>query len=117
MKHQACHMIYSSQGFLYKPHSLAHFLRYQQSRRPDEEHSMIEGFGIPQLTEYLTRTGLKMARIDREQELIELAFHSSHGQWRIIVGIQQSGEAKKLMLIAPHMGVVTAKRRLECLEG
>jgi hypothetical protein len=78
---------------------------------------MTESFGIPQLTEYLTRMGLKMARIDREQELIELAFHSSHGQWRVIVGIQQSGDAKKLMLIAPHIGIVTLKKRLECLEA
>ncbi len=74
-------------------------------------------FGIPQITSYLTQMCLKMAHVDYEHELVELAFHGSHGQWRMIVGFQQQGEARKLMLIAPHIGTVTTKRRLECLEA
>ena len=74
-------------------------------------------FGIPQITSYLTQMCLKMAHIDYERELVELAFHGNHGQWRMIVGFQQQGEARKLMLIAPHIGTVTTKRRLECLEA
>jgi len=74
-------------------------------------------FGVPQITSYLTQMCLKMAHVDYERELVELAFHGSHGQWRMIVGFQQQGEARKLMLIAPHIGMVTTKRRLECLEA
>lgn len=77
---------------------------------------MAESFGIPQLKEYLARMGLKIAQAKAEQ-VIELAFHGSHGQWRMIIGIQQGGEVKKLMLIAPHIGSVTTKKRLECLEA
>ncbi len=78
---------------------------------------MADSFGVPQLTSYLQQMGLKIARIDLQQELIEMAFHGRHGQWRIIVAIQQSGDVRKLMLIAPHIGVVTTQRRLECLEA
>ena len=78
---------------------------------------MSDPFGIPQITSYLTRMGLKMAHVDYEREIVELAFHGNHGQWRMIVGFQQRGEARKLMLIAPHIGTVTTKRRLECLEA
>jgi len=78
---------------------------------------MADSFGIPQIVEYLTQMGLRLANVDREQEIVELAFHGNHGQWRMIVGIQQSGEVRKLMLIAPHIGAVTAKKRLECLEA
>src|SRR6266699_889743 len=78
---------------------------------------MAESFGIPHLKEYLTRMGLRLANVDLEQEIIELAFHVNHGQWRMIVGIQQSGEVRKLMLIAPHIAVVNKKKRLECLEA
>jgi len=78
---------------------------------------MADNFGIPQLKEYLTRMGLRLANVDLEQEIIELAFHGNHGQWRMIVGIQQSGEVRKLMLIAPHIAAVTKKKRLECLEA
>src|SRR5438067_4620930 len=78
---------------------------------------MGDDFGISQLVEYLTGMGLHLANIDHEQEIIELAFHGNHGQWRMIVGIQQSGEVRKLMLIAPHIGAVTNKKRLECLEA
>lgn len=78
---------------------------------------MTDNFGIPQLASYLQQMGLKIARMDAQQELIELAFHGSHGQWRLIVAIQQSGDVRKLMLIAPHIGVVTTQKRLECLEA
>ena len=78
---------------------------------------MAENFGIPQLVEYLEQMGLRIANVDQEQEIIELAFHGNHGQWRMIVGIQQRGEVRKLMLIAPHIGAVTKKKRLECLEA
>src|SRR6266700_4946268 len=78
---------------------------------------MAESFVIPHLKEYLTRMGLRLANVDLEQEIIELAFHGNHGQWRMIVGVQQSGEVRKLMLIAPHIAAVTKKKRLECLEA
>src|SRR5258708_6094563 len=78
---------------------------------------MADSFGIPQLIEYLTQMGLRLANVDHEQEIIELAFHGNHGQWRMIVGTQQSGEVRKLMLIAPHIGAVTRKKRMECLEA
>ncbi len=78
---------------------------------------MAAPFGIPQITSYLTQMGLKTAHVDYEREIVELAFHSNSGQWRMIVGFQQRGEARKLMLIAPHIGIVTTKRRLECLEA
>ncbi len=78
---------------------------------------MADPFGIPQITSYLTCMGLKMAHVDYERELVELAFHGNHGHWRMIIGFQQSGESRKLLLIAPHIGAVTTKRRLECLEA
>lgn len=78
---------------------------------------MAENFGILSVVEYLTQMGLRIANVDQQQEIVELAFHGNHGQWRMIVGIQQSGEVRKLMLIAPHIGAVTNKKRLECLEA
>ncbi len=78
---------------------------------------MAESFGIPQLKEYLVRMGLKIAQTKAEQQVIELTFHGNYGQWRMILGIQQGGEVKKLMLIAPHIGSVTTTKRLECLEA
>src|SRR5947209_17168252 len=78
---------------------------------------MTDHFGIPQLVDYLTQMELKLAHVDHEQEMIELAFHGHQGQWRLIIGIQQKGEVRKLMLIAPHIGTVTTKKRLECLEA
>lgn len=78
---------------------------------------MADHFGIPQLKAYLTKMGLRLANVDLEQEIIELAFHGNNGQWRMIIGIQQSGAVRKLMLIAPHIAAVTKKKRLECLEA
>src|SRR5229473_5724375 len=78
---------------------------------------MTDSFGIPQLIDFLTHLGLRIANIDQEQEIIELAFHGDNGQWRLIINIQQNDEIRKLMLIAPHIGAVTKKKRLECLEA
>jgi hypothetical protein len=78
---------------------------------------MADSFGIPQLLNYLTEMGLRVANVDQQQEIIELAFHGNNGQWRMIVNIQQSNEARKLMLIVPHISSVTARKRLECLEA
>ncbi len=78
---------------------------------------MAEPFGIPQITSYLTRMGLKIALVDSEREVVELAFHGNHGQWRMVVGFQQHDETRKLMLIAPHLGTITTLKRLECLEA
>src|SRR5436305_7133112 len=78
---------------------------------------MAENFGIPQLVEYLEQMGLRIANVDQQQEIIELAFHGNNGQWRMIVNIQQSDEARKLMLIVPHISSVTTRKRLECLEA
>lgn len=78
---------------------------------------MADSFGVPQLTSYLQQMGLKIARTDLQQELLELTFHGNHGQWRIIVAFQQGGDVRKLMLIAPHIAVITTQKRLECLEA
>lgn len=78
---------------------------------------MAEDFGIPQLVDYLTRMGLRLGNVDQEKEIIELAFHGNHGQWRLIVGLQQSAEIRKLMLIVPHFGALTSTRRRTSLEA
>jgi hypothetical protein len=78
---------------------------------------MADSFGIPQLIDYLTNMGLRIANVDQEQEIIELAFHGDNGQWRLIVNIQQSEEIRKLMFIVPHFGTITTKKRLQCLEA
>ena len=78
---------------------------------------MADSFGIPQLSDYLTHMGLRIANVDQEQEIIELAFHGDNGQWRLIVNIQQSEEIRKLMFIVPHFGTITTKKRLQCLEA
>ena len=78
---------------------------------------MADSFGIPQLVDYLTHMGLCIAKVDQDQEIIELAFHGDNGQWRLIVNIQQSEEIRKLMFIVPHFGTITTKKRLQCLEA
>ncbi len=78
---------------------------------------MADSFGIPQLLNYLTEMGLRVANVDQQQEIIELAFHGNNGQWRMIVNIQQNDEARKLMVIVPHISSVTTRKRLECLEA
>jgi hypothetical protein len=61
--------------------------------------------------------GLRITDVDHEQEIIELAFHGDNGQWRLIINIQQSDDIRKLMLIVPHIGTITTKKRMECLEA
>ena len=78
---------------------------------------MADSFGIPQIVDFLTHMGLCIANVDQDQEIIELAFHGDNGQWRLIVNIQQSEEIRKLMFIVPHIGTVTTKKRLQCLEA
>lgn len=78
---------------------------------------MADSFGIPQVVDYLIGMGLQIASINPEQEIVELAFHGNHGQWRLIISLQQSCEARKLVLVAPHIGTVTRKKRLQCLEA
>ena len=78
---------------------------------------MADSFGIPQIVDFLTHMGLCIANVDQDQEIIELAFHGDNGQWRLIVNIQQSEETRKLMFIVPHIGTITTKRRLQCLEA
>jgi hypothetical protein len=78
---------------------------------------MADRFGIPQVVEYLDQMGIKVARVDHEQEILELAFYGDQGQWRMIVGFQQEDEARKMMFLIPHIGTITEKRRRECLEA
>jgi hypothetical protein len=78
---------------------------------------MADSFGIPQLIDYMAHMGLRIANVDQEQEIIELAFHGDNGQWRLIVNIQQSEDIRKLMFIVPHIGTITSKKRLQCLEA
>ncbi|QBD81905.1 hypothetical protein EPA93_40395 [Ktedonosporobacter rubrisoli] len=78
---------------------------------------MADNFGIPQLIDYLTRMGLKLANVDQEKNFIELLFQGNDGQWRMVVGIQQQEDARRLMLVAPQIGAISSKKRLECLEA
>ena len=78
---------------------------------------MADSFGIPQIVGYLKQMGLRIAKIDEKQEMIELAFQSNQGKWRIIVGIQQHGSVRKMMLLAPHIGTITDVKRQQCLEA
>ena len=78
---------------------------------------MADSFGIPQMVDYLAQMGLQIASIDPEHEMIELAFHGNHGQWRMIISLQQTCQTRKLVLMAPHIGAVTRKKRLACLEA
>jgi hypothetical protein len=61
--------------------------------------------------------GIKIAHLDYRRDIIELAFHGNHGQWRMIIGMQQKEDFSKLLLIVPHFGTVTTTRRMECLEA
>lgn len=78
---------------------------------------MADNFGIPQVVDYLYQMGLQIASIHPEQEMVELAFSGNHGQWHMIVSLQQSSQVRKLVLVAPHISAVTRKKRLECLEA
>src|SRR2546430_17329801 len=35
----------------------------------------------------------------------------------MVIGIHQKGNASKLILIVPHVGTATSRKRLECLEA
>jgi len=78
---------------------------------------MADSFGIPQIVDYLAHMGLQIASLSPEQEIVELAFHGNNGQWRLIISLQQSNQARKLVLVAPHIGAVARKKRLQCLEA
>lgn len=78
---------------------------------------MAENFGIIQIARYLQQMGLKVSHMDYPRNTIELAFRDEQGQWKMIVGIHQSGETSKLMLIVPHFGNLGETKRLECLEA
>lgn len=78
---------------------------------------MADRFGIPEVTEYIEQMGVKIARVDHEHEIIEIAFYGEHGQWRMAIGFHQTGETRKMMLLVPHIGTITEKKRLECLEA
>ena len=78
---------------------------------------MADSFGIPQIIDFLTHMGLCIANVDQDEEIIELAFRGDNEQWRLIVNIQQSEEIRKLMFIVPHIGTITTKKRLQCLEA
>ncbi len=78
---------------------------------------MASSFDISHIIDYLKQMGIKIAHVDYERSTLELAFHGDHGQWRMIIGVQQKADASKLMLIVPHFSSVTPKKRLECLEA
>lgn len=78
---------------------------------------MASSFGVTDVADFLKRMGIKIAHLDYEQHTIELSFHGDHGQWRMVIGIHQRGTASKLMLIVPHVGTATSRKRLECLEA
>ncbi|HZS77957.1 MAG TPA: YbjN domain-containing protein [Ktedonobacteraceae bacterium] len=78
---------------------------------------MADTFGIPELLDYLAQLGLRVARVDEEEEMVELAFHSTQGQWRMIVGFQQHEDARRLYFVVPHIFGITQRKRMECLEA
>ena len=78
---------------------------------------MSDSFGIPQVVDYLNQMGLQIASINQDLEMVELAFHGNYGQWRMVIGLQQSAQVRKLVLVAPHISAVTQKKRLACLEA
>lgn len=78
---------------------------------------MADSFGIPQVIDYLTRMGLQIASMNPEQEIVELAFHGNQGQWRLIISLQQSCQARKIVFVVPHISAVNRRKRLECLEA
>ena len=78
---------------------------------------MADSFSIHCITHYLQQMGIKIAHMDYGRNIIELAFHGDHGHWRMIIGMQQNEDTSKLILIVPHFGTVTTKRRIECLEA
>jgi hypothetical protein len=82
-----------------------------------KEQHMADSFGIPQIVDYLAQMGLQIAYTNPEQEMVELAFHGNHGQWRLVISLQQASQERKLVLVAPHIGAITQKKRSLCLEA
>ncbi len=78
---------------------------------------MANSFGISQVTDYLAQMGVQIATLNPTLEMVELAFHGNQGQWRLIVSVQQTGQTRRLVFVAPHISTVTRKRRLVCLEA
>jgi len=78
---------------------------------------MADSFGIPQVIDYLTQMDLQIASVNPELEMVELAFHGNHGQWRLVINLQQSNHVRKLVMVAPHISAVTRNKRLTCLEA
>src|SRR5271165_2238676 len=72
-----------------------------------KEQHMADSFGIPQVIDYLTQMDLQIASVNPELEMIELAFHGNHGQWRLVINLQQSSHVRKLVMVAPHISAVT----------
>lgn len=85
--------------------------------RWQEERFMTDCFGIPQILEYLSQMGIRVARVNHEQEFVELAFYGEQGQWRMVIGLQQHGEARKLILLIPHISTISEEKRIACLEA
>src|SRR5581483_12438047 len=83
----------------------------------EKEPFMTDKFGISHIGEYLLQMNLKVVHIDHRQETVKLVFHNNLEQWQMVVCFQQRGEVRKLVLIVPHIGAVTTKKRLECLEA
>jgi hypothetical protein len=83
----------------------------------EKEHFMTDKFGMSHIVEYLLQMNLKVVHIDHRQETVKLVFHNNLEQWQMVVCFQQRGEVRKLVLIVPHIGAVTTKKRLECLEA
>lgn len=78
---------------------------------------MTDKFGMSHIVEYLLQMNLKVVDIDHRQKTVKLVFHHNLEQWQMIICFQQQGEVRKLVLIVPHIGMVTTKKRLECLEA
>lgn len=78
---------------------------------------MTNNFTILHIAEYLKQMGLKFSQIDNNLNTLELSFHGEAGEWYMIVGIHQSGNANKLMLIVPHVATLTDQRRQDCMEA
>ncbi len=78
---------------------------------------MAQNFGLSHILDYLRQMGLKIAHVNAEKNVVELAFHGNQGQWRMVIGLHRSNGTNKLMLIVPHIATLSSRKRLECLEA
>ncbi len=78
---------------------------------------MTESFGIAQVVAYLNALGLRVASIDERQEMVELAFHDTLGQWRMMIALQSGLPGRQLVFVVPHMGMLSRRQRQACLEA